>query len=68
MNFLFLYLYSWAGIFKQSRGARNRIGIGLSYRFDNPIPPRFIAPIDFLKIPAQATQAGGIHSLESIPG
>ncbi len=22
----------WAGIFKQSTGARNRIGIGLSYR------------------------------------
>ncbi len=38
-----------AGIFKQSIGARNRVGIGLSYR-----PARLVA--------------GGIHSLESIPG
>ncbi len=41
---------SSAGIFKQSMGARNRIGIGLSYR------------------PHQATQAGGIVSLESSLG
>ncbi len=39
-----------AGIFKESVGARNRGGIGLSYR------------------PARPTLAGGIHSLESIPG
>jgi hypothetical protein len=25
----------------------------LAGRFDNPIPPRFLAPIDSLKIPAQ---------------
>jgi hypothetical protein len=25
----------------------------LAGRYDNPIPPRFLAPIDFLKIPAQ---------------
>jgi hypothetical protein len=43
----------------------------LAGRYDNPIPPRFLAPIDFLKIPAparQATQPGGIGSLESILG
>ncbi len=38
-----------AGTFKQSRGTRNQVGIGLSYRS------------------ATATQAAGIHSLESIP-
>ncbi len=35
----------------------------------NPIPTRYLAPIDFLKIPAlapQATQPGGIGSLKSI--
>ncbi len=26
----------------------------LAGRYDNPIPPRFLAPIDFLKIPALA--------------
>jgi hypothetical protein len=26
----------------------------LAGRYDNPIPTRFLAPIDFLKIPAQA--------------
>jgi hypothetical protein len=26
----------------------------LAGRYDNPIPPRFLAAIDFLKIPAQA--------------
>jgi hypothetical protein len=40
----------------------------LAGRYDNPIPARFLAPIDFLKIPAQASQPGGIGSLESIPG
>jgi hypothetical protein len=74
-----------AGIFKQSMGTRGRVGIGLSYRparaeiFNfygaqesiptnqfrqavlpggpdyNPIPTRFLAPINCLKIPAQAT-------------
>ncbi len=34
-------------------------------RNDNPIPTPFLAPIDCLKIPAQATQAGGIDTLES---
>ncbi len=83
-----------AGIFKQSIGARNRIGIGLSYRparagiikllwspgidssslcslagwYYNPIHIRFLAPTDCLKIPAQATQPGGIGYLESILG
>ncbi len=90
---------SCAGIFKQSMGARNQVGIGLSYwpararifymfmeprnwlqgmnsaslfrlagRYNNPFLPRFLAPIDFLKIPAQATQPDGINSLESILG
>ncbi len=27
----------------------------LAGRYDNPIPPRFLAPIDFLKIPALVT-------------
>ncbi len=40
----------------------------LAGRYNNPIPPRFLAPIDSLKIPAQATQPGGIGSLESILG
>ncbi len=26
--------------------------MSLAGRYDNPIPPRFLAPIDFLKIPA----------------
>ncbi len=66
---------AWAGIFKKSMGARNKVGIGLSCRparrnsflgidswapwiralagrYNNPIPPRFLAPVDCLKIPA----------------
>ncbi len=39
----------------------------LAGRYDNPIPPRFLAPIDSLKIPAQA-MAGQIDFLELIPG
>jgi hypothetical protein len=41
-----------AGIFKQSMGAKNRVGIGLSFR-----PARL-----------HGTQPGGIGSSESIPG
>ncbi len=33
----------------------------LAGRYDNPIPPRFLAPIDYLKIPAQVT--GRMHVL-----
>jgi hypothetical protein len=40
----------------------------LAGRYDNPIPTRFLAPTDCLKIPAQARYAGRIGSLESIPG
>ncbi len=40
----------------------------LAGRYGNPIPSRFLSPKDCLKIPAQATYAGGIYSLESIPG
>ncbi len=32
------------------------------------MPTWFLAPIAGLKLPTQATQAGGIDSLESIPG
>ncbi len=45
-----------AGNFEQSMGARNRVGIGLSYRparllmlvvwYDNSVPIWFLAPID----------------------
>jgi len=52
-----------AGILGQSKRARNPVGTELSYwpasqcslagRYDNPIPPRCLAPIDSLKIPAQ---------------
>ncbi len=41
-----------AGIWKQSMGARNRVGIGLSYRLAS----------------RQATQPGEIGSMESILG
>jgi hypothetical protein len=37
-------------------------------RYDNSIPPRFLALIDCLKIPAHASFADGINSLESISG
>jgi hypothetical protein len=50
-----------ANILEQSMGARNRVGNELSYRpaglcslagqYDNPIPTRFLASIDFSKIP-----------------
>ncbi len=40
----------------------------LAGRLDNPLPTQFLAPIDSLKIPALATFACGIDSLESIPG
>jgi hypothetical protein len=39
----------------------------LAGQYDNPIPTRFLAPIDCLKIPALASLASGISSLESIP-
>jgi hypothetical protein len=39
----------------------------LAGRYDTPIPIRFLAPIDCLKIQALATQPGGIGYLESIP-
>jgi hypothetical protein len=45
-------------------------GMNSASQYDNPIPPRFLALIDSLKIPVLATQAGGtrIHSFEWIPG
>ncbi len=54
---------SSAGSLEQSMGARNRAGTELSSRparlcslagrYDNPIPTRFLAPIDCYKIPAR---------------
>jgi hypothetical protein len=40
----------------------------LAGRCDKSIPTRFLAPIECSKIPAQATNAGGIDPLESILG
>jgi hypothetical protein len=51
-----------AGILEQSAGARNRVGIGLSYRptslhrlagrYDNSVHTLFLPPIDCSKLPA----------------
>jgi hypothetical protein len=56
-------MYFSAGILEQFLGSRNRVRNELSYRpvslcrlagwYDNLIPPRFLAPIDYSKIPAQ---------------
>jgi hypothetical protein len=62
-----------AGIFKQSAGVRNRVGIGLSYRpsragiFKKSMGARHRGGIGFSYRPARL-QASGIHSLASIPG
>jgi hypothetical protein len=34
------------------QGIKSASLYSLAGRYDNPIPPRFLAPIDFLKIPA----------------
>ncbi len=47
---------------------RNKFRQSVAWRggpVDNPIPNRFLDPIECLKIPAQAS---GIDSMESIPG
>ncbi len=56
------FVLYWVSILEQSMGARNREGIGLSYRpaklhrlagrYYNPIPTQFLAPIDCSEIPA----------------
>ncbi len=56
-------------------GARIRVGTelpyrpaslcGTAYRYDNPIPTWFVAPIDCSKIPAQQVQIGSIFSTKS---
>jgi hypothetical protein len=54
------FTISWAGIFKPlwSPGIDAKASIPPAYlcsmagRYENPIPPRCLAPIDFLKIPA----------------
>ncbi len=37
----------------------------LAGRYDNPIPPRFLAPIDFLKIPAQISWRNSFLGIDS---
>jgi hypothetical protein len=56
--------------FKTFKEPRNRFpGINfaglcsLAGRYDDPIPTRFLVPIDFSKIPALAAQHGGIWFL-----
>jgi hypothetical protein len=68
-----LVLSHRAGILEQSMGARNRVGIGLSYRpamlhkltgrCDNSVPTRFLAPVGCSKIPAQSHHA--VYSLRT---
>ncbi len=43
-KFIGLHVHSCAGIFKQSMGARNRVGIGLLYRPDRPHRPAELVP------------------------
>jgi hypothetical protein len=50
----------------QFQGMNSTSLCSLAGRYDNPIPTRFLTPIDCLKIPAQ--EAGEVNSLESIPG
>jgi hypothetical protein len=64
--FASLYLYTLHFIILQ--GINSSSLCSLAGWYDNPIPTRFLAPIDFLTIPAQATQPGAIGSLESILG
>jgi hypothetical protein len=40
----------------------------LAGRYDNPIPPQFLAPIDFLKIPALVRTYQCHHKLACCPG
>ncbi len=52
--------FFWARIFKCFWGPGIDSSLcSLAGRYDNPIPPRFLAPIDFLKIPALNAQTGG---------
>ncbi len=38
----------------------------LAGRYDNPIPPRSLAPIDSLKIPAQPLPVSAQHTTEPV--
>ncbi len=50
------YWDTWARIFKLLRSPRiNRLHYSLAARYDNPIPSRFLASIECLKIPALET-------------
>jgi hypothetical protein len=69
-----IILINRAGIFKESMGAKNRGGIGLSYRparagiFKQSMGARNRVGKGVIVPACQATKAGGIYSLESIPG
>jgi hypothetical protein len=66
---------SSAGILEQSTGARNRVGIGLSYRpaglhrledrYYNSVPTCFLAHIDCYKIPALGSIPAFTDTVES---
>jgi hypothetical protein len=45
-------------VFEQIKKPKNRFQGTNSARYDNPIPTRFLAPLDCLKIPAQGTFLG----------
>ncbi len=67
-----LYRTASAGIFKQSMGARNRLGIGLSYTARQATQPGGIGFLEsiiwLLKRLKIRAQAKGIDSVESIHG
>jgi hypothetical protein len=47
----------------QFQGTNSARLCSLAGRYENPIPPRCLAPIDFLKIPALATYTGFIRGI-----
>ncbi len=49
------------------QGMNSAILCSLAGRYDNPIPPQFLAPIDSLKIPALAPRPTSIHSFLGTP-
>jgi hypothetical protein len=52
-----------AGIFwREAKTKRLFSQCSLAGRYDNPIPSRFLAPIDCLKIPAQEAVCAGYHT------
>jgi hypothetical protein len=57
-----------ARIFKQSMGARNRVGIGLSYQSARLHRLAVFIPEFLKRFQIRSQLASGIRSLESIPG